>query len=258
MSKVVCVVQARMGSTRLPGKVLQDIAGATMLSRVLARTSVARTVDQVHVATSVLPEDNPIELAAREAGFSVTRGSPTDLLDRYLASALDTGADILVRVTSDCPLIDPDLIDLVVTTRRAVGADLAANNLDPRSFPRGLDAESFTTTALERANKMDPDPGTREHVTPFIRDSGLFNVAHVRHTHDLSHVRWTVDTREDLAAVRALCHYFDGEVFTPWLDLLAAWQANPEWASLNGHIKQKPVVRTRQSSGPVQPPASDR
>jgi spore coat polysaccharide biosynthesis protein SpsF (cytidylyltransferase family) len=244
--RVVGIVQARMGSSRLPGKVLHDIAGHTMLERVVARLRQATSVDEVVIATSVLPQDDVLVEACETLGVRVGRGDPHDLLSRYARVAESCDADVVVRVTSDCPFVDPDVASAVVDLLVHADGDLdyAANTLEPRTFPRGLDVEAMTVDTLLDADRRDRDPGTREHVTPFVRDSGRYRLGAIRHEDDLSAIRWTVDTDDDLAAARALAGHFDGDVHPPWPQLLAAWLDHPEWERLNRHVRQKPVERT--------------
>ena len=151
MSKAYCIIQARTGSTRLPGKVLMDIGGRPMLARVVERCREAKSLEGVVVATSVLPGDDPIAELAATSGWLCVRGSEDDVLDRYHQAATAVDADEIVRVTADCPLIDPAIIDLVLGTLRESGADYAANTVAPRTYPRGLDTEAFTRAALETA-----------------------------------------------------------------------------------------------------------
>jgi len=243
LSHVVAIIQARMGSSRLPEKVMEAIGGAPMLARVVRRVQSAATVDQVVVATTLLARDDAIEELAERLGVLTVRGSEHDVLARYVEAALRSEAEVIVRITSDCPFIDAGLIDAIVTLRSDLGVDYASNTLEPRSFPRGLDAEAFLRTALEEADRLDRDPGSREHVTPFIRDSGRFSLASVKNDEDLSHLRWTVDTDDDLRLAREMAGSFDPEREPTWLELLEMWTAHPEWAEINSHVEQKPVVR---------------
>jgi spore coat polysaccharide biosynthesis protein SpsF (cytidylyltransferase family) len=242
---VVAVVQARMGSTRLPGKVLAEIAGRSMLQWVVSRVGRADAVDEVVVATTTLAQDDVLEEVAGRMGVRVVRGDASDVLSRYAAAARATHADVIVRVTSDCPFIDPDLTTTVVDSllRSDPPVDYVSNALPPRTFPRGLDAEAMTRVALLEADGRDRDPGTREHVTPFIAESGLFRVAAVANAEDLSAVRWTVDTEADLDVVRRMASHFGGRDTMTWHELLDAWRAHPDWQALNADVVQKEVRR---------------
>jgi spore coat polysaccharide biosynthesis protein SpsF len=238
VTRTVAIIQARMGSTRLPRKVLLPLLGEPMLTHVVRRVTWARSVDATVVATTVSPADDAIvELARREA-WIVERGSEADLLDRYLQAALANGAERVVRITADCPLIDPGLIDEVVEKLSTTGAAYASNIL-PRTYPRGLDVEAMTVEALEAANVADHDPRSREHATLWIyRHPDQFTLAAVRWPVDLSGHRWTVDTAEDYELVRRFYEEFGRNDFS-WRDALAVVEAHPDWSELNRDVPQK-------------------
>lgn len=240
---VVAIVQARTGSTRLPGKVLAELAGEPMLARVLRRLARATTVDMVVVATTDLPEDDVLAELCRVRCWPCFRGSGPDVLDRYHQAARAFAADLVVRITADCPFIDPEVVDRVVTAFLTAEPppDYAANVLPPRSYPRGLDTEVLSTGALSRAWRADADPATREHVTQYIvRHPEDFTLLPVVHDEDLSALRWTVDTPEDLAFARRVYDHFGDDDFG-WRDLLALLAQHPDWADVNRHVAQKPV-----------------
>ncbi len=238
--RVVAIIQARIGSTRLPGKVLEDLAGEPMVARVVTRVTRAATVDETVVATTVLPGDDVLADLCAARGWKCSRGSSDDVLDRYHAAAEEFGAEVVVRVTSDCPLIDPDVIDAVVESFAASpGVDYAANTLPPRTFPRGLDVEVMAMQSLEAAWRDDSDAATREHVTPYLyRHPERFQLLAVRNAVDLSAHRWTVDTAEDLDFARHVYAVFAADDFT-WHDVLAELHVHPEWAALNQGVRQK-------------------
>ncbi len=238
--RTVAIVQARMGSSRLPGKVLKPIGDRPMLDIVLERLGQARSLDEVMVATTVEPLDDQIEAYVRSRGQAVFRGSESDVLERYYLAATHREAELVVRITSDCPLVDPAVVDRVVDALVAKGGDYAANFLERRTYPRGLETEAMTFAALKRAHEQDRDPATREHVTPFIyRNPDKFHLVAVVGEEDHSGHRWTVDTPEDLELVR--------RVFTElapgggWREVLQIVEAHPEWEALNQHIQQKVV-----------------
>ena len=241
MARTVAVVQARLGSTRLPGKIMLPLLGEPILTRVMRRTARATLLDLVVVATTNLAADDAIvELADRE-GWPVVRGSEADLLDRYIEAGRRHEADRVVRITSDCPLIDPALIDDVVAALEQEGGDYASNTLEPRTYPRGLDVGAVTLAALETAGRADDDPASREHATPWIRrHPERFRVVRVAGAIDRSVHRWTVDTPEDYTLVRRLYAALGGDDFT-WLDALAIAEANPDWGTSNRGVVQKPV-----------------
>lgn len=238
--RTVAIIQARTGSTRLPGKVLLPLLGEPLLSHVFRRTSRASRVDETVIATTTAPDDDVLaDLASRE-GWPLVRGSEMDLLDRYVQAAHVHDAELVVRITSDCPLIDPELIDEVVA---AVDEDVdyASNSLEPRTYPRGLDVEAIRLTALDEADRADRDPASREHATPFIyRHPEAFRLRRVAAARDLSAHRWTVDTPEDYELVRRIFEALGRDDFR-WTDALAVVDAHPDWAALNRHVRQKTV-----------------
>jgi len=239
-SNIVAVIQARMGSTRLPGKVMEELAGRPMLVRVIDRTGRARTLDDVVVATTRRPEDDAVVKVCLERKRLFFRGSEEDVLDRYYRAALMSGAEVVVRITSDCPLIGPDIIDRVVNEFLSAGADYVSNTLK-RTFPRGLDVEVFTFSALERAWEEDDNPSRREHVTQYIQHHPeRFKLHNVANATDYSHMRWTVDTSEDIAFVRRIYDYFRNDTFH-WTEVLGLLRSHPDWLDINRHVRQKPV-----------------
>jgi spore coat polysaccharide biosynthesis protein SpsF len=239
--RIVAIVQARTGSTRLPGKVLLPILGEPMLVHVMRRTGRARLVDEVVLATTTLAEDDRLAALADDNGWPISRGSATDLLRRYADAARSARADAVVRITSDCPLIDPELIDATIDVFTKASADYASNALEPRTFPRGLDVEVVSRVALEAADRDDVDPASREHATPYIRrHPERFVQARLDAENDASDQRWTVDTPEDLELVRRIYSAVGNEPFG-WRDALRVAKAHPDWSALNRHVVQKEV-----------------
>ena len=237
----VAIVQARMSSTRLPGKVLRPLLGEPMLTHVMRRTSRAQRLDATVVATSTAPEDDAIaELAARQ-GWLCSRGSLEDLLDRYITAARAHHADVVVRITADCPLIDPSIIDATIAAFAAGGCDYAATGLEPRTLPRGLDVEVMAIAALEKAWREDADPAWREHATPYLyRHPERFALCRVGSDEDHSGHRWTVDTPEDFELIRRIYEALGRDDFS-WRDVLALVSANPSWEDVNRQVVQKTV-----------------
>jgi spore coat polysaccharide biosynthesis protein SpsF len=234
------IIQARMSSTRLSGKVLLDLAGEPMLARVVERTRRARTIDRVIVATTVESEDEPIVKLCRSRDWAVSRGSRDDVLDRYYQTAVADRADLIVRITSDCPLIDPEIIDTVVK-RLDSTVDYASNINPRRTFPRGLDVEVFTFAALSAAWRDDREATGREHVTPFLyRHPERFRIALVESDRlDAASHRWSVDTPEDYDLMRRIYSHFQNADFS-WLDVLELLDQHPDWCEMNRHVEQKP------------------
>lgn len=235
---IVGIVQARMGSTRLPGKVLRCIGEKTMLARVMRRVQQVSLLDQVIVATTVNPADDAIVAECERLGIPVFRGDEQDVLDRYYHAARTYGAEVIVRITSDCPLIDPGIADLVISAFLVELPDYA-NNTMTRTYPHGLDVSVMTATALDRAWREADEPYQREHVTPYIyQNPDLFRLLAVTGEADYSNHRWTVDTPYDLEFVRAVYAHMDGDAFS-WRDVLGMLAREPELMELSSRAWQK-------------------
>jgi len=218
--RTLVVIQARMGSSRLPGKVLADLGGRPLLGlqlERLARLAEARVV----VATSDLRQDDPVATLATDHDVACIRGPEDDVLARFAMAVIDHPADEVVRLTADCPLTDPDLVAAVIALRRSTGADYAGNTLI-RTFPDGLDVEVMTAATFAAAHTEATDPLDREHVTRFIlRRPERFRLANLRTPVAMAAERWTVDTAEDLERVRAIVAGLDDPVGAPWDRILA-------------------------------------
>ena len=243
--RVVAIIQARMGSERLPGKVLLDIAGETMLARVVSRVGRSRLIDEVVVATTTSPADDAVVAECERIGVRSVRGSEDDVLGRYLDAARASQADVIVRVSADSPFVDPEVCDLVVAT--FLGADpqvdYASNKLEA-SFPLGLDAEAFSFDALERAARDAVEPYERSHVTVHMyANLERYSLLAVRSEsgRNLHSWRWTVDTPEDLLFARTLYERLGGRDDFSWRDVVALIDSEPELASINSHILVKPI-----------------
>jgi spore coat polysaccharide biosynthesis protein SpsF len=237
-------VQARLGSTRLPGKVLLDLAGEPMLARVVRRVQRARSIDQVVIATTTEPADDALAALCADRGWSCFRGSSDDVLDRYYRAALEHEAGLVVRICSDCPLVDPTIIDRVVDeliTRRPP-ADYACTFLPRRMYPVGLDVEALWLETLKVLWLEDPNPEWREHVTQFLHHHPERFVIHgVQGDHDYSTLRVTVDEPEDYELVRRIYAAFGDDRFS-WQETLTLVEQNREWRELNRNVQQR-VVR---------------
>lgn len=233
--KVAAIVQARMGSTRFPRKVMREICGIPMIGLLLGRLAGCRRVQHIVVATSTNSCDEPLASYVRGLGVDVYLGSEGDVLDRYYRAAEQIGVDAVVRVTGDCPLVDPALVDQVVDTLLS-GEAHYASNIAPPTYPDGLDVEAFTFQALEAAWKNAWEPRDREHVTTFIRESGRFSCVSLRNQIDESAERWTVDEPADLEVVdRIFSHFFPRRDFG-WQEVLALRGEHPEWFESNRHL----------------------
>ena len=264
--KVVAIIQGRMSSSRLPGKILADIAGQPMLTRVYTRTSRAKTLDEVIFATTTDESDDPVAEYCDFSGIPFTRGSLFDVLDRYYQTALQANADVVVRITADCPVIDPELIDNVVNTllgESGIGSgkseyDFVCNRLPPpwtRTYPIGLDVEACTFKVLKKAWKEAKEPQHREHAMPYFYEgvelltvnrqlqTGTsprgFNIALLHHTADFGDYRWTVDTPEDLEFMRQVYSRFDGRDDFTWKEVLDLVHDEPELMKINAGVQHK-------------------
>jgi spore coat polysaccharide biosynthesis protein SpsF len=239
----VAIVQARMGSSRLPGKVLADIHGRPLLARMLDRLARAEQLDEAVVATTVLPEDDPVAELCRARGTRAVRGHPIDVLDRYHQAAEAAGAQVIVRLTGDCPLIDPELVDLCVRTYLEADppVDLVVNRLPwDRSYPIGLDTEVFGREALETAWREAKEPHQREHVVPFLYENpARFTMIHLEADGDYGAYRWTVDEPPDLEAVRRIYAGFGGRDDFGWRQVLELMEHDPALAAINAGVSHK-------------------
>jgi spore coat polysaccharide biosynthesis protein SpsF len=264
MPRIIAIIQARMGSARLPGKVLLDILGKPMLQRVLERTMRARTLDEVVVATTREPEDEQIADLCTSLGLVCARGSQHDVLDRLYQASRASRADIVVRITADCPLIDPALIDRTVDL---IGgqADFTCNRLPPpfaRTLPIGLDVEACTFAALETAWKNATEQFQREHVMPYLyegtelasgdaahRDGpwwvarGVsprgFKIAQLHHHPDYGSLRWTVDTSDDLELIREIFARLRNRPEFGWYEVLELVQNEPSLTGINAGVRHR-------------------
>ena len=247
-----------MSSSRLPGKILADIVGQPMLQRVFVRTSRAATVNETIFATTIDSSDDPVEEYCDFSGIPFTRGSLYDVLDRYYQTAKQVKADVVVRITADCPAIDPDLIDDVVNTLLDDEFDFVCNRLPPpwhRTYPIGLDVEACTFKVLAKAWKEAKEPQHREHAMPYFYEgveltrqsrtleTGIsprgFKVALLHHITDFGDYRWTVDTPEDLEFMRQVYSRFDGRDDFSWQEVLDLVHNEPQLIEINAGVKHK-------------------
>ena len=246
--KTVIIVQARMTSTRLPGKVLLPLADKPILVRLLERLRRVRRVHDIVVATTTNATDDPIAALCAQQGVHCYRGNEYNVLSRYADAARLHGADTVVRITSDCPLIDPALIDQVIDTYEKGDSDYVSNMLPP-TWPYGMAVEVFSAVALAQAHAEATQPSEREHVTPFINGNPeRYRLLNVASPVDLSHHRWTVDTPEDYELVGLLFgHLIPTRPNFAMADVIAVLEAHPGWIAINQHIKQKPATQTQNT-----------
>lgn len=239
--RVVAIIQARLGSTRLPGKILKEINGRPLLSYQLERLQNSRFIDELVIATTNNEKDNQLVEFCENRQVSFFRGSETDVLARYYEAAVKFKADAIVRITSDCPIIDLQIVDKTIKDfidNREY--DYVSNTVE-RTYPRGLDTEVFTFAALEKAYNEAVLERDREHVTAyFYTNSHLFNIGYVKNDVDYSKYRWTVDTEEDFELIKLIIGtlYRENPNFT-LLDTVNLMEKNPDWFKINAHIEQK-------------------
>ena len=226
-----------MGSSRLPGKVLLPLLGEPMLARIMHRLSRSKSLDAVVIATTSQSRDDAIESLCDEKGWSCFRGSESDVLDRYYRAASGQNANVVVRITADCPLIDPGIVDLAVERfqRASPAVDYACTD----GFPRGLDTEVIRFSALAAAWHEDDNANWREHVTPYLyRHPERFRLLQVSADRDVSSMRWTVDTPEDFSFASRVYEHFGHADFT-WSEVMAALEEHPDWALINRDVMQR-------------------
>ncbi|TSA48469.1 MAG: aminotransferase class III-fold pyridoxal phosphate-dependent enzyme [Nitrosomonadales bacterium] len=233
--KVVALVQARMGSTRLPNKVMKPIGGIPMIELLLSRLSRAKEVDQIVIATSVDERNLSLVEHVRRLGYACEQGSEYDVLDRFVQAAREHQADVVVRITGDCPLVDPALVDECIRRFKATGVDYFSN-INPPTYPDGLDIEVCTFKALEQASQETSKRSDREHVTPYLRESGRFNTAAMQHSQDLSALRWTVDEPADFAVIEKVFLHFHPRTDFTWGEVLNLQHQQPAIFNSNQHI----------------------
>jgi len=231
LGTVVAIVQARMSSTRLPGKVLRVVSGRTILGHTVERLKAATLIDKAVVATTTERSDDLIENWCAENGVACYRGSLNDVLDRYYCAARKFSARTVVRVTSDCPLIDPELVDRVI--EKFGSADYDHVSVGP-SYPDGLDAEVFSFDALARAHREARLASEREHVTPYIwKNPELFRLSTIESEKDLSKLRWTVDDEKDLALVTEIYKGLGTETLFHMCEVLEYLASKPGLSEIN-------------------------
>jgi spore coat polysaccharide biosynthesis protein SpsF len=241
MTRVAAIIQARMSSTRFPGKALQPLLGLPLIVFMAQRARAAKRITDLAVATSTDASDDALADALKQYGIACFRGDLNDVLDRFYQAARGFDPGIVVRLTGDCPLIDPFLIDEVIGALEKEGVDYASN-VDPPSFPDGLDVECCRFTALERTWREARLPSEREHVTPFLRArKDLFRAVNVRGLADCSHLRWTVDYPDDLRLVDELLKRAGVRRATDCdrFDFYRVMETVPALAGLNSHARNE-------------------
>lgn len=235
-------MQARLNSTRLPRKVLCDIGGETMLGRVVRRLQQARQLDQVVIAAAA-ESDAALVAEGKRLEVPVWLGSELDVLDRFVGAAREFKADVVVRIPSDCPLIDPGVVDEVIASYCLHGVDYVSNTVE-RTYPRGLDTEAVRASALDRAWREAQLPYERVHVTPYIyQHPELFRLWSHLNDEDYSRLRWTVDEEADLALVREIYARLGNRDDFTWREALAVVEAEPAISGLNSAVRHKNLLQ---------------
>lgn len=245
--KVVAVVQARMGSTRFPNKVMKRVDGVPMIELLLLRLSLSTEVNQIVIATSVDARNQELVAHLNCLGYACEQGSENDVLDRFVQTARAYHADVVVRITGDCPLVSAALVDECIRRFKTAGVDYFSN-ISPPTYPDGLDVEVFSRQALEHAWVETTKPYDREHVTPYLRESGHFKTACMSHTQDLSSLRWTVDEPADFEVIKVVFEHFHPRVDFTWQEVLQLQYQKPKIFSVNQQIirNQGAVMGTGQ------------
>jgi len=234
--KIVALVQARMGSTRLPGKVLKSIVNKPMIGLLLARLSQSSELDEIVVAASEESKNDKLQSIVESLGYRCTRGSEKNVLNRFYESAKFIGADVIVRITGDCPLIDSTLVDECIKNYKNSNVDYFSN-INPATYPDGLDIEVMSFESIERANNETDSDFDREHVTPYIRNSDSFSKSSMQHAEDLSAQRWSVDEPEDLVVVTNVFKHFSPNIHFNWHQVLELKKLKPNLFLENQQIK---------------------
>lgn len=231
-----------MGSTRLPGKVMKDLFGKTVLAHVIERVKLSKEIDEIVIATTTLKHDDIIIKEAEKYGVKYFRGSEDDVLSRYYYAAKANNADIVVRITSDCPLIDPFVTDEIIEFFIDNTYDIVTNagsDLSQRTYPRGLDTEIFSFGILEEAFLNAREDYQREHVTPYMYENSN-KIYYYKNDIDYSKYRWTLDTEEDFKLIKEIyVHLYEGEHNFYMEDIIQLITKYPELKYLNRYVQQK-------------------
>lgn len=234
--KVTAIVQARMGSTRLPAKVLIKVLGTPMIGLLLERLSLSEELDEIIVATSTQSQDDVLQSYVESLSYKCIRGSSENVLNRFYESAKIVKANVIVRITGDCPLVDPALVDKFIKKFKKSNVDYLSN-INPSTFPDGLDIEVFSFEALKIANELAESSFDKEHVTPFIKNSELFKKENINHSKNISHMRWTLDEDKDLNVISNIFEHFSPNHLFSWKDILKLSESKPELFISNLGIK---------------------
>ena len=244
LKKTATIVQARMGSTRLPGKVMKQLYGKSVLGHVIERLKQSEFLDEIIIATTKLDKDNIIAEEASNYNVNFYRGSEENVLSRYYYSAKENSVDIIVRITSDCPLIDPLLVDEIIQFYKKNNYKLVTNagpNSENRTYPRGLDVEVFSFELLKEAFNNATKYYQLEHVTPYIYEN-IEEIYYYKNEVDYSNYRWTLDEKEDFELIKSIYDkLYNGEHNFYSNKVLELMKQNPELKKINSNVKQKQI-----------------
>ena len=240
--KVVAIIQARSDSSRLPKKVMRTLFGKTVLTHDIERVKQSKNINEIVIATTIYEIDDVIVEEAKINGVKFYRGSEDDVLDRYYNAALDSNADVIVRITSDCPLIDPYITEEIISFYLNNDYDLVTNSgddLSKRTYPRGLDVEVFSFEILEKAHLNADKYYQREHVTPYIYENSK-NIYYYKNNANYSKHRWTIDTEEDFELIEAIYEeLYNGKHDFYFNEILNLFDRKPQLFDINKHVEQK-------------------
>jgi spore coat polysaccharide biosynthesis protein SpsF len=242
--KIGAIIQARMGSTRLSGKVMKVIEGKTVLKHVIERVKQSDFIDVIIIATTTHDRDDVIEAEAIQCGVEFFRGNEDDVLSRYYYAAKNNNLDAIVRITSDCPLIDSKVLDEIINYYQKNNYDIVSNagsDVLNRTYPRGLDTEIFSFKVLEKAFNNAVEKYQREHVTPYIYENSI-NIFYYKNNVDYSKYRWTLDTEEDFELISEVYkNIYKGTHDFYMQDIVRLFKQKPELYNINAHIEQKKI-----------------
>lgn len=239
---ITAIIQARMSSTRLPGKILKEVNGKPLLTYQLERIAQSNLIDKVVIATTIASKDDIIVEFCKKNSLEYYRGSENDVLSRYYETAEQYGGDIIVRLTSDCPIIDPSIVDETIQYYIESNYDYVSNTIE-RTYPRGLDTEVFSKEALEKAYKEATLSRDKEHVTAYMYSNPeRFKLGYIKNKQDYSNYRWTIDTIEDFKLIELILKelYEENSIFY-MSDVIELLKKYPKWIELNAHIEQKKI-----------------
>ncbi|MGE7836040.1 cytidylyltransferase domain-containing protein [Viridibacillus arvi] len=238
---VTAIIQARMGSTRLPGKILKEVNDKPLLAYQLERIAHSKFIDKIVIATTVDQKDDVIVEFCENNDVEYYRGSENDVLSRYYEAAEQFGGETIVRLTSDCPLIDPEIVDQTIQHFIDNDFDYVSNAIEP-TYPRGLDVEVFTKESFKKVYEEATLPRDREHVTAYYYTTKDFEISSIKNNIDYSKHRWTVDTMEDFHLIKLIIEnlYINNPLFT-LEDIIELLRKHPEWCEINSHIEQKKI-----------------